>query len=62
MKSNHRRKFLGALGSGAAALGAPGLLGIGNAFAQDDEVPPRGGRRFFLREDRFGRIFPRLGQ
>jgi hypothetical protein len=50
----NRRKFLGALGSGAVALGAPGLLGLADAAAHD------GGRRFFLREDRFGRIFPRL--
>jgi Animal haem peroxidase len=50
----NRRKFLEALGSGALALGVPGLLGIREAIAQ------QGGRRFFLREDRFGRIFPQL--
>jgi hypothetical protein len=50
----NRRKFLEALGSGALALSVPGLLGIRDAAAQ------QGGRRFFLSEDRFGRIFPGL--
>jgi hypothetical protein len=45
-----RRKFLGALGSGAVALGGSSLFGIGDALAQ----------RFVLREDKFGRMFPRL--
>jgi hypothetical protein len=48
-----RRRFLGALGAGAAA--AHGLVGIGGAHAQ--QMRPR---RFILREDRFGRMFPRL--
>lgn len=46
----NRRKFLGALGSGSMALGVPGLLGVRAALAQ----------RFVLREDKFGRLFPRL--
>ena len=45
-----RRKFLGALGSGAVALGGSSLFGIGDALAQ----------HFVLREDKFGRMFPRL--
>jgi len=44
-----RRKFLGAVGSGLALSGA-GLLGVREALAQ----------RFVLREDKFGRLFPRL--
>jgi hypothetical protein len=50
----NRRKFLGAISSGVVALGASSLLGIRGARAQ------HGDRRFFLREDRFGRIFPQL--
>jgi hypothetical protein len=46
-----RRRFLGALGAGA--LAATGLLG--GAHAQ--QMRPR---RFVLREDRFGRLFPEL--
>jgi hypothetical protein len=46
-----RRRFLGALGAGA--LAATGVLG--GAHAQ--QMRPR---RFVLREDRFGRLFPRL--
>jgi hypothetical protein len=56
MKANSllkRRELLKALASGAL-LGATGLLGMRPARAQ------HGGRRFFLREDTFGRIFPRL--
>jgi hypothetical protein len=45
----NRRRFLGALGSGVI-LGSAGLLGVQNALAQ----------RFVLREDKFGRMFPRL--
>jgi hypothetical protein len=55
MKNNaarhERRKFLCALGSGAVALGSSGVLGVRNALADG---------RFFIREDRFGRIFPDL--
>src|SRR6266850_4985930 len=56
MKSNpvlKRRQFLEALASGALLAGS-GLLGMRAAMAQ------HGGRRFFLHEDSFGRIFPRL--
>jgi hypothetical protein len=45
-----RRRFLGAMGSGAAALGASGLFGSGAALAQS----------FVLREENFGRMFPDL--
>ena len=48
-----RRELLKALASGVL-LGSTGLLGMRAARAQ------HGGRRFFLREDSFGRIFPRL--
>ncbi len=48
-----RRRVLGALGAGAAV--ASGVVGIGGAHAQ--QMRPR---RFVLREDRFGRLFPRL--
>lgn len=48
-----RRKFLGALGAGAVV--AQGLVGVSNVHAQ--QMRPR---RFVLREDRFGRLFPRL--
>ena len=44
-----RRKFLGALGSGLV-LGSSGMLGVREALAQ----------RFVLREENFGRMFPRL--
>src|SRR5882672_624745 len=56
MKSNpvlKRRQFLEALASGALLAGS-GLLGMRAAKAQ------HGGRRFFLHEDSFGRMFPRL--
>jgi hypothetical protein len=48
-----RRQVLGALGAGAAF--ASGMVGIGGAHAQ--QMRPR---RFVLREDRFGRLFPEL--
>jgi Animal haem peroxidase len=48
-----RRKLLGTLGAASLSLGS-GFLGFGQAFAQ------QGGGRFFLREDRFGRLFPGL--
>jgi hypothetical protein len=44
-----RRKFVRALAS-SALLGASGVLGVRQAAAQ----------RFFVRQDRFGRMFPRL--
>jgi hypothetical protein len=56
MKSNpvlKRRQLLEALVSGALLAGS-GLLGMRAAKAQ------HGGRRFFLHEDSFGRMFPRL--
>lgn len=45
-----RRKFLEALGTGIAAFGGSGLLGSSSVLAQ----------RFVLREENFGRMFPRL--
>jgi hypothetical protein len=45
-----RRRFLGTLGAGVAALGGSGLLGSSSALAQ----------RFVIREDTFGRMFPGL--
>ena len=50
-----RRRFLGALGAASLAFGSSSFLGIGKAFGQQT-----GGARFFLREDRFGRMFPGL--
>ena len=55
----NRRTFLEALGSGVLALGTSGLPGIGDAIA-DDRNGDRGGRRFFLHEESFGRMFPQL--
>jgi len=54
-RSLYRRRFLGTLGGTAVAVGASGLLGAGAAFGQR-----AGGGRFFVREDRFGRMFPGL--
>jgi hypothetical protein len=51
-----RRKFLGAIGKGAVALGMPNILGADAAFG----AQPSRQRRFVIREDRFGRIFPEL--
>jgi len=51
-----RRKFLGAIGKGAVALGVPSLLGVRGAIG----AQPSQQRRFVIREDRFGRIFPQL--
>jgi hypothetical protein len=48
---HERRKFLRALGSGALVLCGSGLPGVRSALADG---------RFFLREDRFGRMFPDL--
>jgi heme peroxidase len=50
-----RRTFLGALGMGAMASSASGLLAPGSAIAQRSRTP-----RFVIREDRFGRMFPDL--
>ena len=50
-----RRSFLGTVGAASAALGAASLLGAGSALGQR-----AGGARFFMREDRFGRMFPGL--
>ena len=49
-----RRHFLRAIGGGAIASAAPGALLLATAHAQ---VRPR---RFVIREDRFGRMFPEL--
>ena len=50
-----RRSFLGTVGGASLVLGAGGFLGAGPALAQR-----AGGARFFMREDRFGRMFPGL--
>ena len=50
-----RRKFLGSLGASSLAISGSGVLTMGQAFAQR-----AGGARFFMREDRFGRMFPGL--
>lgn len=50
-----RRSFLGTIGGAAIAAGASGFLGAGTALGQR-----AGGGRFFVREDRFGRMFPGL--
>jgi Animal haem peroxidase len=52
-----RRNFLRKLGTAAAALYAPGVLRTSAAHAQQ---PSDLGRRFVIREDRFGRMFPQL--
>ncbi|HEU4350429.1 MAG TPA: heme peroxidase family protein [Burkholderiales bacterium] len=49
-----RRRFLGALGA-SSLVGGSGFLSIGQSFGQG-----AGGSRFFVREDRFGRMFPGL--
>jgi hypothetical protein len=51
-----RRKFLRAIGTGAVALGAPSVLGLHAAHTAQQSRQ----RRFVIREDRFGRIFPQL--
>ena len=45
-----RRKFLGAVGAGGITLAASSFIGMRSALAQ----------RFVLREENFGRMFPRL--
>ena len=49
-----RRHFLGALGAGAIASSTSSLLASPAAHAQHQR------RRFVIREDRFGRMFPEL--
>jgi hypothetical protein len=52
-----RRSFLGALGAGALTFGGSAFMGDAWAqFRRDSQNT----RRFFLNEDNFGRIFPRL--
>ena len=51
-----RRKFLGVIGKGAAVLGMPSGLGVNAALSAQQSQH----RRFVVREDRFGRIFPEL--
>jgi hypothetical protein len=51
-----RRKFLGVIGKGAAVLGMPSVLSTKAALGAQQSPH----RRFVLREDRFGRIFPEL--
>jgi Animal haem peroxidase len=51
-----RRKFLGVIGKGAAVLGMPNFLGVNGALS----AQPSRQRRFVIREDRFGRMFPEL--
>jgi hypothetical protein len=50
-----RRTFLGTLAAGAIASGVSGVSGVGIAHAQTSRP-----RRFVIREDRFGRMFPQL--
>ena len=52
-----RRQFLRTVGTGAAALCVPSVFG--SAVALSAEQSERG-RGFVIREDRFGRMFPRL--
>ena len=51
-----RRKFLSKFGTVAAALCAPNVLRNRAAHAQSTDNQ----RRFVIREDRFGRMFPDL--
>jgi hypothetical protein len=51
-----RRKFLAAVGAAAATMYAPTVLRRSAVGAQ----PSPHGRRFVIREDRFGRMFPDL--
>jgi hypothetical protein len=50
-----RRRFLGAVGAASLASGGSIFLGTDAAFGQRAD-----GARFFIREDRFGRMFPGL--
>ena len=56
MNNLSRRKFLGTVGASAAALCVPRVFRNSAAAAQ----PSNHGRRFVIREDRFGRMFPQL--
>jgi hypothetical protein len=51
-----RRKFLEAIGTGVVALGMPNALAVRAAHAAQQSQR----RRYVIREDRFGRIFPQL--
>jgi hypothetical protein len=51
-----RRKFLGTLGKGALALAMPNIIGVRRAIGAEEVQQ----RKFVIREDRFGRIFPDL--
>src|SRR4030095_16514532 len=51
-----RRKFLEAIRSGVVALGMPNALASRSAYAAQQSPS----RRYVIREDRFGRIFPQL--
>ena len=53
-----RRRFLRTLGTGAAALCVPSFFKVDAARAAQHSGINH--RRFVLREDRFGRIFPQL--
>jgi hypothetical protein len=50
-----RRRFLGATGAAALGFAGSSFLGVRDALGQRAS-----GGRFFLREDRFGRMFPGL--
>jgi hypothetical protein len=58
MKKLNRREFLSTLGTSAAALCVPGVFATGAARAQHAS----NSRGFVIREDRFGRMFPKLPQ
>src|SRR5262245_21034 len=51
-----RRKFLEAIGTGVVALGMANALAVRAAHAAQQSLS----RRYVIREDRFGRIFPQL--
>src|SRR5215475_11681149 len=54
----NRRHFLGALGAGAMAASTSSAFLFGTARANQSHHQHL--RRFVIREDRFGRIFPNL--
>ena len=56
MSAISRRHFLGSLGASALASSTPAARLLPTAHAQNGPRP----RRFVIREDRFGRIFPEL--
>jgi hypothetical protein len=51
-----RRKFLKGIGTGVVALSVTNALGFRSAYAAQQSLS----RRYVIREDRFGRIFPQL--